>query len=116
MKAYRIADKLAAVLFPSNPDQLWREVVELAGHKYIVTDGTGDGCFAYDCKDIQRWLDNRTSDDYQSFCDACCPEDSIELAVAVYLDCGKVIDEGGSCRPVLDDAAVGLLEIVRDVI
>ena len=77
---------------------------------YIVTDETGDGCFAYYVGEAVCGLD--AVDDaietglaegvapYQVFCDNAEPEDDPSLAAAVWLAIGKRICHAGSCDPV----------------
>ena len=120
MNAYTIANKLAAVLFSDNPDQLRRDVVEFGGITYLVISGTGDGCFAYNAADVEAWIDGRDEDTdeevYQDFCDSLTANSSRELAVAVYLDCKQVICEEGTCYDALEEDELALLDIVREVI
>lgn len=93
------------------------------GEWYIVTDETGDGCFAYAvdaCADalnatneaIEAERDaqaaavaadiERDSDfaPYALFCDHAEPEEDEALAAAVWLAIGKRICHAGSCDPV----------------
>lgn len=97
--------------------------VQCDGEWYIVTDETGDGCFAYvldtcadalnatneaieaereardaaDAADIERDSDFAP---YDLFCDNAEPEESEALAAAVWIAIGKRICHAGSCDPV----------------
>ena len=88
--------------------------VQHDGEWYIVTDETGDGCFAYAvdaCADALNAVDEAVeaglAEDvapYQVFCDHADPEEDEALAAAVWLNIGKRICHAGSCDPV--DVAV----------
>ena len=77
------------------------------GEWYIVTDETGDGCFAYGvdtCIDalnaVNEAAEAGLAEDvapYQVFCDHADPEEDAALAAAVLAAIGKRICHAGSC-------------------
>jgi hypothetical protein len=71
---------------------------------YLVTTGTGEGCFAYHVDDVARFLVQCIeSADYNDFCEAVSPVEDRDVALALAHD-GVRIDRGGSCMPVLTDS------------
>lgn len=75
------------------------------GRLYLVTAGTGEGVFAYAAADFDAGLDAAEAVDteqYGAFCDTCEPEESEDVARAVYAATGLQICAGGSCTRVVD--------------
>ena len=103
------AAKIAA-RFCETFDGCTAAAVKHDGEWYIVTDETGDGCFAYAADVLVCGLD--AVDDaieaglaediapYQVFCDHASPEEDAALAAAVWIAIGKRICHAGACDPV----------------
>jgi len=87
----------------------------LDGSDYIVTSGTGEGYdFAYDADDIDIDVVSADDWDYSSWC-ASGPDthSDIDVAVAYYMQTGRVLGEGGACVPALTEAQIEVLSIAR---
>jgi hypothetical protein len=106
---------------------------------YIITTGTGDGCFAYLATDVQKWIedfeareDHDETDTYQGYCDAvnaledhdetdtyqdfCDSVNALEdhwLAVEVYRNLELVVCSPGLCTPILSDEDIWDLDNPR---
>jgi hypothetical protein len=78
---------------------------EIDGNRYIVTTGTGDGCFAYDADDVESFLDDLDGAefDYNDFCQDVSPNADRDLAEALATHDVRIC-RGGSCTFVLNDA------------
>lgn len=117
------------------------DAVEVDGDWYVVTDGTGEGKFAYPiddedgldlesgwvaCEDDQRAERTRTNDDgeeieerwdYSIWCSSSNvgPTDDLRVAIALYLaDYGR-ISMGGTCRHVISDEQLKAIEIMQSL-
>lgn len=79
---------------------------EVDGTQYIVTTGTGEGCFAYDAGKVERFLDRLEEGgkefDYTEFCAAVSPDADRDLAVALAAHDVRIC-AAGVCAPVLTD-------------
>ena len=79
--------------------------VEHEGATYFVTDGTGEGVFAYSEEDFRAGVEaaeGATEEHYSAFCDYTTPETDHELARAIHRELGLSICHGGTCSTVLD--------------
>lgn len=102
------------------------EAIELDGAWYVVTTGTGEGIdFAYDPEDIDidvvsaspvRNADGDTVSgwDYSEWCSGVSPIETLDVAVAYYMEQGRLLGRTGSCMPVLSKEQVAVLKIARD--
>jgi len=75
------------------------------GETYYVTDGTGDGVFAYDDVSFEAGVEAAeaaSEDHYTAFCQAASPCHDTDVAIAVHKDTGLSICFGGVCTPVLN--------------
>jgi hypothetical protein len=105
MNAAKVARRFAETF-----DGCTAAAVQHNGEWYIVTDETGDGCFAYavdTCADALDAVDDATdaglAEDvapYQVFCDHADPEGDEAVAAAVWRAVSKRICHAGSCDPV----------------
>lgn len=105
MNAAKIARRFAETF-----DGCTAAAVQVDGEWYIVTDETGDGCFAYAVGEavcgldaVDGAIDAGLAEDvapYQVFCDHAEPEEDERLAAAVFAAIGKRICHAGSCDPV----------------
>lgn len=79
---------------------------EIEGNRYIVTTGTGEGCFAYDADDVERFLDRLEESgkafDYADFCSDVSPNADRDLAEALATHDVRIC-RGGSCMSVLEN-------------
>lgn len=87
----------------------------LDGSEYVVTSGTGEGCdFAYEAEDIDP--ESFTADwDYSDWCNGVTVASDLRIAVAYYMQTGRVLGHSGSCSPALTDEQVKALEVARDL-
>lgn len=79
--------------------------VEHGGETYFVTNGTGDGVFAYTESAFEAGVEaasEASEEHYTAFCDHADPETSHEVARAVHRATGLSICHNGTCDPVLD--------------
>lgn len=118
------ADALCAAL-GGRPD-VTAEAIELDGVWYVVTTGTGEGIdFAYEPDnidvDVVSALPVRNVDgdivsgwDYSDWCSGVSPIETLDVAVAYYMEQGRLLGRTGSCMPVLSKEQVAVLKIARD--
>jgi hypothetical protein len=97
-------------------DRIWgdspeggNDLIEYENTWYLVTTGTGDGCFAYDVEEVDEWLAHweiiRGSTEerpYQNFCDYAEPQTEPGLAALVRDEYDFWLCKPGICTPILD--------------
>lgn len=88
-------------------------IFTLDGHRYVVTTGTGEGYdFAYEPDDVGEIGDGW---DYSTWCNGVQPVTDERVAIAYYMQTGRILGVGGSCVPVLSEDQIATLDIVRDL-
>ena len=79
--------------------------LEHDGEQYIVTDGTGDGCFIYVAFDVKTWAENAEDGDlaerYNDFCQSVDAVSEGAVVRAAWREHGLIACEQGTCTPLL---------------
>lgn len=109
--ATEIADTLHTVLFGGRPEfavTAW----DHEGVGYVAIQGTGEvagpgACFLYESADVAAWLASANDiSDYDDFCASVGPVEHAGVARALLHELGLRAHAGGTCDPVIPEAAV----------
>ncbi len=93
----------------------------ISGVRYIVTSGTGEGCFAYEADDVDafvdRWSLSDVKPDYaDDFCSELTPISDRAFAISMAALHETRVHVGGTCARVLSDAEYSLIRDTVDAL